>query len=194
MANLAPAEAAVVFRYEADQVTLGHAVMARLMGPWAGALWSAATVLVFLSAMSAMIFLGPRVYAAMARDGFLPRFLAASPHGHPPRAAILLQGALALLIVFTQGLRGALGQVGAVLVLFAALTALGLVLARLRGRTPAPSLAALLAAAVYVASSAWMFWRAFGEAPVVLAWVAGAAAVGLLAYGLSRGRGAAARA
>ncbi|MBK9518500.1 MAG: amino acid permease [Anaeromyxobacter sp.] len=194
VANLAPAEAAVVFRYEADQVTLGHAVMARLMGPWAGALWSAATVLVFLSAMSAMIFLGPRVYAAMARDGFLPRFLAASPHGHPPRAAILLQGALALLIVFTQGLRGALGQVGAVLVLFAALTALGLVLARLRGRTPAPSLAALLAAAVYVASSAWMFWRAFGEAPVVLAWVAGAAAVGLLAYGLSRGRGAAARA
>lgn len=194
VANLAPAEAAVVFRYEADQVTLGHAVMARLMGPWAGALWSAATVLVFLSAMSAMIFLGPRVYAAMARDGFLPRFLAASPHGHPPRAAILLQGALALLIVFTQGLRGALGQVGAVLVLFAALTALGLVLARLRGRTPAPSLAALLAAAVYVASSAWMFWKAFGDAPVVLAWVAGAAAAGLLAYGLSRGRGAAARA
>jgi APA family basic amino acid/polyamine antiporter len=185
VANLTPQDATVVFRYESDQVTLGHAVMARLVGAGAGAAWSAVTVLVFVSAMSAMIFLGPRVYAAMAADGYLPAFLAAR-EGHPPRAAIFLQGALALLVVLTQGLRNALGQVGAVLVLFAALTALGLLLAAARGRTPAPSLLARAAAVVYVASSAWMFWRAFGQSPAVLAWVAGVAVVGLVAWAASR--------
>jgi APA family basic amino acid/polyamine antiporter len=150
------------------------------------------TVLVFLSAMSAMIFLGPRVYAAMAADGFLPAALKSTPEGHPPRLAIALQGALALLIVFTQGLRNALGQVGAILVLFAALVALGLVVARVRGRTPTPSPLAVGAALVYVGSSAWMFWRAFGSQPVVLAWTAAVALIGLGAWALSRGRAAAA--
>jgi len=191
VANLTPQDATVVFRYESDQVTLGHAVMARLIGPAAGGAWSAVTVLVFLSAMSAMIFLGPRVYAAMAADGFLPRALAAGPGGHPPRAAIVLQGAMALLIVFTQGLRNALGQVGAILVLFAALTALGLVVARLRGRTPAPSALAVAAGLVYVASSAWMFWKAFGSQPGTLLWTAGVAVIGLGAWAVSRGRAAA---
>jgi len=191
VANLDPATAfsAVTSR----NGTLGHAVMVKLMGPAAGGAWSAVTVLVFLSAMSAMTFVGPRVYAAMAQDGFLPRTLAGRG-GHPPRAAILLQGALALVIVFTQGLRDALGQVGAILVLFAALTALGLVVARVRGRTPTPSLAAVAAALVYVALSAWMFWKAFGAQPRLLLWTGGVAAVGLLAWAGSRGRTGAAAA
>jgi APA family basic amino acid/polyamine antiporter len=150
--------------------------------------WSAATVLVFLSAMSAMIFLGPRVYSAMAADGFLPAFLKASPEGHPPRAAILLQGAITLVIIFTQGLRETLGQVGAILVLFAALVALGLVVARVRGMQPTPSKRAVAAAVIYVASSAWMFWKGFGDQPRTLLWVAGVAVVGVIAWALSRRR------
>jgi APA family basic amino acid/polyamine antiporter len=130
--------------------------MSRLAGPAAGALWSGATVVVFLSAMSAMIFLGPRVYAAMARDGFLPAFLAGKGE-HPPRAAVLLQGGLALLIVLTQELQAALALVGGVLMIFAALTAAGLVVARLQGRAPRPSGLAVGAAAAYVLISGWLF-------------------------------------
>ena len=202
VANLTPADATVVFRYDeftrglaADggDVTLGHAVMARLVGPAAGALWSGATVLVFLSAMSAMIFLGPRVYAAMARDGFLPAFLAGQGE-HPPRSAVLLQGGLALLIVLTQRLQTALAVVGGILMLFAALTAAGLVVARLRGRTPQPSTLAVGGAAVYVVASAWLFYRALTDpfsagTPAQRALGIGAIlVVGLGAYALSRRR------
>jgi APA family basic amino acid/polyamine antiporter len=186
VANLDPATA--FFTVTGDNGTLGHAVMARLLGPTAGVFWSAATVLVFLSAMSAMIFLGPRVYAAMAADGFLPGFLRATPGGHPPRAAILLQGAITLLIVFTQGLRETLGQVGAILVLFAALVALGLLVARLRGLQPTPSKRAVVAAIIYVVSSAWMFWKGFGNQPRTLLWVGGVAVIGVIAWALSRRR------
>jgi basic amino acid/polyamine antiporter, APA family len=207
VANLTPGDAAVVFGYGkftagagggGGEVTLGHAVMARLAGPAAGALWSGATVVVFLSAMSAMIFLGPRVYAAMARDGFLPAFLAGQGE-HPPRSAVLLQGALALLIVLTQRLQAALALVGGVLMLFAALTAAGLVVARLRGRAPTPSGPAVAAAAAYVLISAWLFHAAITN-PVLdgttgqrLLAMAGVLAVGLGAYALSRRRAVPAR-
>jgi APA family basic amino acid/polyamine antiporter len=202
VANLTPADATVVFGYGkfaagagggGGEVTLGHAVMARLAGPAAAALWSAATVVVFLSAMSAMIFLGPRVYAAMARDGFLPAFLAGQGE-HPPRAAVLLQGVLALLIVMTQRLQAALALVGGVLMLFAALTAAGLVVARARGRTPAPSALAVGAAAAYVLVSAWLFPAAItnpaldGTTGQRLLAIAAVLALGLGAYAVSRRR------
>lgn len=202
VANLTPADATVVFGYGdftrgggagGGAVTLGHAVMARLAGPAAAGLWSGATVVVFLSAMSAMIFLGPRVYAAMARDGFLPRFLAGQGE-HPPRSAVLLQGALALAIVLTQPLQSALALVSGVLTLFAALTAAGLVVARLRGRTPAPSPLAVAAALAYVLISGWLFHAALtnpvldGTTSQRLLGTGAVLAVGLAAYALSRRR------
>ena len=154
-------------------------------------------MLVFLSAMSAMTFLGPRVYAAMARDGFLPAFLAGQGE-HPPRSAVVLQGALALLIVLTQKLQSALAMVGGVLMLFAALTAASLVVARLRGRTPTPSPIAVGAAVAYVAISGWLFHAAVtnpvldGSTGQRLTAIGAVLAVGLGAYALSRrGRAAA---
>lgn len=190
VANLTPSDAAVVFRYESDRVTLGHAVVARLVGPAAGKVMSLVTVAVFLSAMSAMTFVGPRVYAAMAKDGFLPRAIAGRA-GRPPAAAILLQSAIAIAIVFTHSLRAILTNVGAILVLFAALTAGGLFRAWLRPRgRPRPRPASLVAAAVYVGSAGWMLVTAFRGQTTLLLWVGVVAGVGLGAYALSRRRAA----
>ena len=192
VANLTPSDATIVFHYESDRVTLGHAVVTKLLGAGAGRVMSLFTVAVFLSAMSAMIFVGPRVYAAMARDGYLPRALAGHD-GRPPVGAILLQGALSVAIVFTHPLREILESVGAILVLFSALVALGLFrVARRSAGRPRPSPIALAAAAVYVAASAWMLAYAFRDAPRVLAWIAGVGAAGLGAWALSRRRPAAA--
>lgn len=189
VANLTPADATVVFRYDSDRVTLGHAVVDRLLGPGFGAAMSAFTVLVFLSAMSAMTFVGPRVYAAMARDGYLPRALAGKD-GRPPAISVVLQGAIALAIVFTQSLRDVLGSLGAILTFFAALTAAGLFRAAIRplpGR-PRPRPIALVSAAVYAASALAMFAFASKGAPRTLAWIAAVLGAGLAAWALSRPR------
>ncbi len=193
VANLDPGTA--FSAVTSGNVTLGHAVMTKLVGPGASAVWSGATVVVFLSSMSAMIFLGPRVYAAMARDGFLPRALAGEGT-HPPAAAVILQGALALAIALLQGLQTTLAQVGAVLVLFAALVAVGLVVARLRGRAPRPSGLAVAAAVAYVAVAGWLFVRGLRwcethpcspeEVGQRLLLTGGALVVGLAAWALSR--------
>ncbi|MGC4000053.1 MAG: amino acid permease [Anaeromyxobacter sp.] len=193
--NLTPADATVVFGYdqlasggaaETSQVTLAHALVARLLGAGSGAVMSLFTVAVFVSAMSAMIFVGPRVYAAMARDGYLPRVLAGQ-EGKPPLGAVLLQGGLALLILGTHQLRDILGNVGAVLTFFAALTVLGLFRAALRpGDGPRPRALALAAAAVYAISAAGLM-IAFGLWGKLesLAWIGVTVAVGLGAYGVS---------
>lgn len=213
VANLTPQQSAVVFSYKSfasldaqfEQVTLGQAVLGSLLGPAAAKVMSAVMLLLFVSAMSAMTVVGPRVYAAMARDGFLPRGLAGSVDG-PPVGALLLQGAIALVVLFTHELRTTLTNVGAVLVFFAALTAAGLFRATLRARTvtaapfespgspasatapatapPAPS--SLVAAGVYIASSAVMLYIGFRRSPSMLLWIGGLAAVALVAWAATR--------
>ena len=180
-ANLTPAEGAIVF--SSDTVTVGHALMKRLLGEGAASLMSLIIVLAFLSAMSAMIMIGPRVYAAMAQDGFLPRAFIGQKD-KPPTMSVLLQGGIALVLVFIQSLKQALTNVGAILVLFAALTVLGLFRARMQGKDVKVS--ALIAAAVYCVSAAFMLWTGFHDKPLLLAGVAGVTVVGLIAWALTR--------
>jgi APA family basic amino acid/polyamine antiporter len=143
--------------------------MAHLLGPTAARVMSAVMLLLFISAISAMMLVGPRVYAAMSRDGMLPAFLTPRPK-QPPTAAVVLQGALALVLLVTHDLREVLSNVGAIVVLFAALTVAGLFRAFARATTPEekPSVASLVAATVYVASAGWMLYRGFSRAAVSL--------------------------
>jgi APA family basic amino acid/polyamine antiporter len=188
VANLTPADATAVFRYETDRVTLGHVIVQRLVGPGAGKAMSAVVILLFVSAMSAMTFAGPRVYAAMAKDGFLPKVFAGK-EGRPPVASVLLQSALALVIVFTHELQQALNNVGAILTLFAALTVAGLFRARFSssGKYPKPPLSSLAAAGLYSASAAYMLYFGFKDkTSTLLWWVLGVLAAAFVAYGLTR--------
>jgi basic amino acid/polyamine antiporter, APA family len=177
VANLTPEQGTVVFRYDAftsgaaqfDTVTLGQAVMAKLLGAGAAKVMSAVTLVLFISAISAMTLVGPRVYAVMAKDGVLPSFLAGTA-GQAPTAAVLLQGALSLLVLFTHELRTVLANVGAILVFFAALTVAGLfrlAVKPLEG-TPRPSAVGLAAAFLYLCASAWMLYVGFTSSGLML--------------------------
>ena len=153
VANLTPSDASIVF--EDRPVTLGHALIVKLVGSTAADVMSIFIALAFLSAMSAMTMVGPRVYAAMAEDGFLPRVLAAR-EGRPPFGSTLFQSAVALAIIWTHSLRHALDSVGALLVLFSALTCCSLFAMRLRRDLPNPRPIALVCAVAYVGLSTWV--------------------------------------
>ncbi|HEY3119573.1 MAG TPA: APC family permease [Vicinamibacteria bacterium] len=181
VANLTPDRAAVVFTYESRRITLGHLIMADLLGEAGARAMSALAVAAFVSSVSAMTFAGPRVYAAMAGDGYLPRFLAGA-EGRPSPAAVAMQGVLAVALLFTHTVQQVLQNVGALLTLFAALTALSLFRVRLRGDRR-PSSTALAAAAVYGLSSAWMLYFGFSRFPRLLPWLAAIAAAAVAFYG-----------
>jgi|WetSurMetagenome_2_1015567.scaffolds.fasta_scaffold01279_14 basic amino acid/polyamine antiporter, APA family len=167
VANLTPDQCKVVFTYETERITLGHLIMKNLAGPVGAACMSILAIAAFVSAVSAMTFLGPRVYAAMARDGFLPRLLR-DKEGKPPIGAVLLQGAIALFIVFAYKLQVVLENVGAILTLFSALTVFSLFWIRFRRKDLAkPALIALAAAFFFLLLSGVMLYFGLKKWPAL---------------------------
>jgi amino acid transporter len=81
-------------------------------------------ILALLTSISSMVMIGPRVLARMADDGLLPRRLAFTDH--VPKAAIWTQVFLAVVVLWTSGLREQLTNLGWILSSFTALTVLGL--------------------------------------------------------------------
>jgi len=190
VANLTPDRAAAVFHYEESRITLGHLVTEDLIGPRGAGVMSAFAVVAFLSTMSAMMFAGPRVCAAMAEDGFLPKALVGKA-GRPPAASVLLQGGLSLALLLTHGLQQTLQNVGAILTLFSALTGFSLFWVRFRRpELPRPPASSLVAAAVYLVSAALMLYFGLKGSTRLLAWLLAPTAVALVAYAATRrGRG-----
>ena len=182
VANLTPERARVVFSYEEARVTLGHLVAQDLLGDVGSNIMSMGISIVMLSSVSAMLLVGPRVYAEMARDGFLPAALRGKP-GVPPRASIVIQGVLAIVLLHLHTIGELLSNVAGVLILFSALVAVGLFFVRHhKPHLPAPRKPALVAAAVYAASSIWMLYNAFEARTSLLPWLVVLAVVGLGGY------------
>lgn len=190
VSNLTPERARAVFSYETSRITLGHLVMQDLVGPTGAKLMSGFVIIAFVSAMSAMTFAGPRVYAAMAADGFLPRALVAKA-GRPPAWSVALQGAIAIAILYAHKLAEVMQNVGAILTLFAALTAAALIRVRFSGSGRAvPAPVSLGAAALYTASAAWMLYFGFQGKTHLLGWLSAVAVVALAAYAATPRKGA----
>lgn len=188
VANLSPERAQVVFEYEEARVTLGHIVAQDLLGELGARAMSLGIAAIMVSSSSAMLLVGPRVYAEMARDGFLPSFLRGEP-GSPPRAAVVLQGAIAISLLYMHGVGELLSNVAGILVFFSALVAVGLfTVGRRRPDLDTPRPGALVAAGVYAASSVWMLYSAFKAQTGLLPWIALATGAALVGYALSARR------
>ena len=92
---------------------------------WAVIVAAVVVNLALLSSLSALIMLGPRVYAKMASDGFLPSFLAGQK-GYYPKA-VVFQGMIALLILWFGTYEHMLTSIGYMLGICCVLTVAGLV-------------------------------------------------------------------
>ncbi len=99
-----------------------------------GSIWAEiSTVLIVIAlatSASSFVMAGPRVYAKMAADGYLPRRLA--QFEGPPRQAILFQFLVALLMLWTASYQNLLTFIGFTLNLSTAATVIGLFLLRRR--------------------------------------------------------------
>lgn len=137
--------------------------------------------LALVTSVSSLVMTGPRVYARMAADGYLPSWM--EQKSGPPRAAILFQFAIALLMLWTASYQSLLSFIGFTLSLSTAATVCGLIVVRRRlgaslpvpgwpwvpatfviavlgmttlsvVRAPLPSLAGFAALGL-----GWVFWR-----------------------------------
>jgi len=123
----------------AGKAEIGAIAAEALGGPGLRRFLTLIVALALLTSVSSLVMTGPRVYARMAQDGFLPRFF--EFRGEVPGSAILLQVAAAIVVVWVAELRELIGTIGFTLGLCAAAAVVGLVRLRLRegaARVPVP--------------------------------------------------------
>lgn len=189
VANLTPEQCAIVTSDETGRITLGHLIMKNLIGHTGAACMSILVIIAFISAMSAMTFLGPRVYAEMAKDGFLPRILQGRD-GKAPVGAVILQGVIALFLVFAYQLGEVLSNVGAILTLFSALTVFGVFWMYFRRRDSYKfSPVTLIAGIFYLVLSGVMLYFGFKMSGSLNLWVGACILASLIGYFLTRRKG-----
>ena len=114
----------------AGKPDVGRIAALSLGGPGWAKVVTSLVALVLVSSVSAQVMAGPRVYAKMAADGYLPRWLIM--RDRPPRGAIALQAAVALAMLWSASFEWFLTYIGFTLGLSTAVTVLGLVKLRIR--------------------------------------------------------------
>jgi APA family basic amino acid/polyamine antiporter len=194
--NLTQADMGGWIQGDRDRVTLAHLVAKNLLGPGAATAMSVVVIIALMSAISAMTLIGPRVYAAMAQDRFLPSVLAAR-EGKPPVGSLLLQSSLATSLVFLSGFRELLNNVGSILAIVSAITVLSLFRKKRWRRGERPPLSSRLGALVYATMVAWMVYFSVKTSertnflgllvPSVVLWMLGIVAIAMAAYVVTRG-------
>lgn len=127
--------AAFIYLVPLDRVTSGETFAAQvgevLFGDAGGKLFSTIVVVAVLGSLAAVIMSAPRVYFAMARDGlFVPWAAALHPRFATPARAILIQAVLASILVLIGTFNTIISYFIFVVVLFLALTVVGLFVLR----------------------------------------------------------------
>jgi basic amino acid/polyamine antiporter, APA family len=145
-------------------IEVGDAAARQLFGDRAGALVTSVIALALVSAVSAMVMAGPRVYAAMAADGALPEPLSRHSRRGVPTVAVVTQGVLGAVFVLVGDLGQLIRFVGFTLAIFAALTVGALFVLRGRGyRAPYRTLGYPVTPLLFIALSAWIAYAQVKE-------------------------------
>ena len=169
-------------------IEVGDAAARQLFGDRAGQLVTSVIALALVSAVSAMVMAGPRIYAAMAADRALPEPLSRHSRRGVPTLAVVTQGVLGVLFVLVGDLGQLIRFVGFTLAIFAALTVGALFVLRSRGyrapyRTPGYPLTPIL----FIALSGWIAYAQIVEHFRESLGVLIVLAVGGVLYALGRG-------
>ena len=171
---------------------LMDAVAQQLFGFLAGNLLALFTIVSIAASISAMVFAGPRVYYAMARDGlFVPAAARVDPRYRTPAVAIIAQGIWSGVLVLSGSLSQLVTYTGFAVVLFSGVAVAGLFVLRRRqphvvrpfsawGYPWAPGIF-IVVSTVIVGNE---IWRNPGTSTVGLALIG----VGVPVYFLIRGR------
>jgi APA family basic amino acid/polyamine antiporter len=172
-------------------VEVGDAAARALFGAHAGSLLTSLIALALVSAVSAMIVAGPRVYAAMAEDKALPPALAWRNGRGVPVVAVLSQGLLGVLFVLVGDLGALIRFVGFSLALFAALTVGAVFLLRRRGlAAPYRTFGYPVTPVLFIGVSAWIAYAQIMDHPLESLFVAGVLIAGAVVYAITRPRAA----
>jgi len=148
-------------------ISVGGLAAGNLFGKSAETVLSALISFALFSSLSAYLILGPRVYYSMARDGIFFKSIAyVDPKCSVPTRSIVLQGAIASVMVFFGTFDQLLTYMGFSLGIFPLLAVLGVFKLRRTGRSAVKLPGYPVASAVYILIGTTILVLAFLERPV----------------------------
>ncbi len=119
-----------------DVISIGGLTMRNLFGSSMEIAFSLLIAFALFSSLSAFIIIGPRVYYAMALDGYFFKFVAkVHPKYNVPSAAIILQSVIAVIMVLSGTFDQILTYMGFSLGLFPILSVAGVFVLRASGKS-----------------------------------------------------------
>jgi APA family basic amino acid/polyamine antiporter len=165
---------------------IGLTSASALFGANIGKYLGAAIAIGILSALSAMILTGPRVYYAMSKDGvFFELFGRVHQRYKTPAFAIFLQAALAIFYILTLSFETLLIYIGFTLALFAMLTVLGLMMLRLKQKvlvSPYKTFGYPVTPIIFILGNLWIAYFSIRSRPVASLWGLLTIGAGILVY------------
>jgi len=158
-------------------IAIGGMAASRLFGDTADTVVSALIAFALVSSISALIMLGPRVYYAMARDGYFFKAIAdVHPITRAPSKSIVLQCTIATVMVLTGTFDQILTYMGFCLGIFPIVAVIGVFKLRAREsrdfRMPGYPIPPLVFAAASIAMLILAFLERPTESSIALATVA----------------------
>jgi len=173
----------------AGVISIGGLAARNLFGSGVENTVSGLIAVALFSSLSAFIILGPRVYYAMAKDGLFFKFAAeVHPRFRVPSKAILLQGAMALLIAVSGSFDQILTYMGFALGIFPIMAVIGLFKLRRGKRSVVKMPGFPVTAAVYVLAGAAILCLGFLRSPVPSSIALLTACLGVPAFFVFRNR------
>jgi len=149
-------------------ISIGGLAANNIFGISFGKILSMFIAFALLSSISAFIILGPRVYYSMSRDGYFFKFASKiHPKFGVPGKSILLQGAIASLLVLAGTFEQILTYMGFSLSIFPILVVIGVFKLRRRGQSRFKMPGFPLVPIVYILSGISIMILAFFERPAV---------------------------
>ena len=148
-------------------ISIAGLAAGKLFGQSAETVLSLFISFALFSSLSAYLILGPRVYYSMARDGIFFKSIAyVDPKSCVPTRSIVLQGAIALVMVLFGTFDQLLTYMGFSLGIFPLLAVLGVFKLRRTGRSAVKLPGYPVASAVYILVGVTILVLAFLERPV----------------------------
>jgi APA family basic amino acid/polyamine antiporter len=164
-------------------ISVGGLAAGNLFGKSAETVLSALISFALFSSLSAYLILGPRVYYSMARDGIFFKSIAyVDPKCSVPTRSIVLQGAIASVMVLFGTFDQLLTYMGFSLGIFPLLAVLGVFKLRRTGRSAVKLPGYPVASAVYILVGTTILVLAFLERPVESLVAVATALVGIPVY------------
>jgi APA family basic amino acid/polyamine antiporter len=164
-------------------VSVGGLAVANAFGARADTVVSLLISFALFSSLSAYLILGPRVYYAMSRDGYFFKSISrVAPKSQVPVRAILLQGALSLIMVVSGTFDQILTYMGFALGLFPILAVAGVFRLRKRNQNYIRMPGFPYVQIIFLLASAGMLLLSFFERPFESGIALGTVLLGLPVY------------